>query len=263
MAVICCAACLACSSSRAPVPPDVIPGGKPLTAEDTDFARGILSSVAKQHPLDVNDPRLHEMENIVEGLVKAAKADQYPWAVYLLQAPEQVKVRAVRGNHIFIWSGFLDAIQAEEERAAVLAEELAHVLARHTDPIAYSAASNLLLETLSVATAIGIAQISSGTVSVQADPRAIRAAIESLTGNDSIDRDYDDQAEREAFRISLLMLEQSSYNIDGAVSLWARAKQDPMFAEQIELLSKDLTPTERLKLIRELTQPALKPNKPV
>jgi len=147
----------ACSTRKAPVQVGHIPKSKPITIAEEQYGHTVLQKMSEKWPLDYNDPRLDKVTEIVDRLTVAANADKEPWHVYLFKAPKVKNAAATRGNHVFIWSGMLDWIQSDDELATILGHELAHVLARHTDPDPNEAAKKMLIRVGAIAASIAVA----------------------------------------------------------------------------------------------------------
>jgi len=52
---------------------------------------------------------------VFDHLKQVCEVHHIPWHIHLFRDPEIVDVRAVRGNQIFVWSGFLDVAKNEDE----------------------------------------------------------------------------------------------------------------------------------------------------
>ncbi|MCB0344122.1 MAG: M48 family metalloprotease [Bdellovibrionales bacterium] len=239
----------ACSNSRNPIPEGVIPDYAAVTPEQETFGHELLGQLTDKFELDFDDQRLNEVEKIVGEITKAAGADQEPWHIHLFKAPQVVDVRAVHGNHLFVWSGFLDAVEDRNERAAVISHELAHTLAHHNEPAEFSLLSEIMLQTFSMAAAVAVSYASQGMVVINA-PDAAKWAYVQAAGLDPIDRDYPDDMEKEASAISLLLMSQAGYQPEAALDLWSRAAANSDFEDLLDEISRDLSADERADLIK-------------
>jgi predicted Zn-dependent protease len=94
-----------------------------------------------------------ELQDVVDAtgfkLVNNSRAKDTPWQFkfHLLNDPKTVNAFALPGGQIFITDGLYDLFSSENQLAAVLAHEIAHVLARHSSQqIAKSKLTNGLID---------------------------------------------------------------------------------------------------------------------
>ncbi|MDD2943928.1 MAG: M48 family metalloprotease, partial [bacterium] len=134
-----------------------IPEARPLKPDEEQYGHQVLQALTEQYELDYNHPRYNEVVGIVEKLTAAAGADKDPWHVFILRDNNLKNAAATRGNHVFVWTGMLDYTSSEAELATVLSHEIAHVLARHTDPDPNEEARKLLVQVGAMAAAMAAA----------------------------------------------------------------------------------------------------------
>ena len=135
-----------CAPSKPPVPMGTIPIYKAVSTADEQYGHTVVNQLSQQYPIDYNDPRIISVTKIVENLANAAGAKNEPWHVFILSGANIKNAAATRGNHIFIWSGMLNTTTTDDEIAAVLAHEMAHLLAGHTDPDPNEQVKKILLK---------------------------------------------------------------------------------------------------------------------
>lgn len=136
-----------CVSTRTPVPPGVIPPGGYVSAEDEAYGHQVLSTLTSTYPLSRDDGAIQRVRGLVQRLAKAGKVDSHPWNVFVLEDPRVINAAATRGNYLFVWTGMLQIAQRDGELATVLAHELGHLLANHTQPTAAEEASEIMART--------------------------------------------------------------------------------------------------------------------
>ena len=79
-----------------------------------------------------------EVQNYIDKvglkLIRNSSAKDTPWqfAFHLLNDPKTVNAFALPGGQIFVTSGLYKLLPAESQLAAVMAHEIAHVVARHS-----------------------------------------------------------------------------------------------------------------------------------
>lgn len=136
-----------CISSRTPVPPGVVPQGGYVSAEDEAYGHQVLSTLTATYPLSRDDAAIQRVRGLVQRLAHAGKVDSHPWNVFVLEDPQVINAAATRGNYLFVWTGMLRVAQRDGELATVLAHELGHLLANHTQPTAAEEASEIMART--------------------------------------------------------------------------------------------------------------------
>jgi len=218
----------ACGAKRANVPVGHIPKSKPVTTAEEQYGHTVLQKMSEKWPLDYNDPRLDKINDIVDRLTVAAKADQEPWHVYLFKAPDVKNAAATRGNHVFVWSGMLDWVQTDDELATILGHELAHVLARHTDPDPNEEAKKLLIRIGAIAAGIAVTRGMDGG-QVGANLGRVAATATEQLGKGILVNPYSRQLEHEADHVGLMIMAQAGYDPNQALVFWERASTDPTF----------------------------------
>lgn len=188
---------------------------------------------------------------VFDRLVQVAEVDHLPWHLHLFDAPDIINVRAVHGNRLFVWSGFLDTVENDDEVAGILACEIAHVLARHTEPVEFNIWSEIFFETTSLATSLGIMMASQGTVAIGGSGWMKWIYVEAAD-LDPLDREYDEALEMEATGIALLILARSEYDPTALQTFWKRIQKNPGLSKKAKGLYRDLKPKERIAMLDEL-----------
>ena len=198
----------ACTIKNAPIPPDIIPRIETLTPEDEQFGDELLGDLCEGYQEICDLQQYDQLMAVFDHLKQVAEVNHIPWHIHLFRDPEIVDVRAVHGNQIFVWSGFLDVVENEDEIAAILACELAHVLARHTVPVQFNILSEIIFGVAEVTTSIGIMVLTQGIVTVGGQGWLKWIYVEA-TDLDPLDREYSETNEREAAEIALLIISKS------------------------------------------------------
>ena len=150
-----------CTVKSAPIQPGTIPKLAAPSPADEEFGERLFVRLREDYKLDSSNQRLDWLTGIFNQLTKAAEIDHIPWHLYLFNESEVVDVRAVHGNYISVWSGVLDVVESEDELAATLACELAHVLAHHTYPVQFNVWSDVFFDAAELVTSIAVMQLSS------------------------------------------------------------------------------------------------------
>ncbi|MCB0360485.1 MAG: M48 family metallopeptidase, partial [Bdellovibrionales bacterium] len=218
---------------------------------EEQYGHQVLQELSQQWPLDYNDPRLDTVVRIVDRLTAAANANADPWHVYLFRAPDIKNAAATRGNHVFVWSGMLDYVQSDEELATVLAHEIAHVLAGHTDPDPNEAIRKMLIGLGAAAAGIAVSQ-SAGSQWGQ-----ITSSLTQEVGSGFLVNPYSREREAEADHIGLFLMADAHYDPRAAVEFWKRAQNDPAFSSSLEFFSTHPLAEDRAAQLQSFLPAAL------
>lgn len=222
-----------------------IPKPRQVTVTDEQYGHKVLTALQDQFELDYSDPRYNKVVEIVGRLTKAAKADQDPWHVYLFKAPGVKNAAATRGNHVFVWSGMLDATNSNGELATILAHEISHVLAGHTDPDPNEEIKKLLISLGAAAAEIAINYGTSGS-GANINLGQLGGAVTQQIGAGVILNPYSRKLETEADTVGLMIMASAKYNPQEAINFWTRASNDPDFSSSAEFFSTHPLATKRL-----------------
>ena len=241
----------ACTVKPRIIEPDTIPKIDVLAPGEAEYGKRLYNDLCDDYQLE-SDPKCNDrLVTILDDLVQAAEADHLPWHIYLFDDPDTVDVRAVHGNYIFVWSGFLEVAENDEEIAALIACEIAHVLARHTYPVQFTMLTDIFFGVAEVATSVAIMGATQGMVAISAQGWMKWTYVE-LADLDSLDRKYNDEEEREAAMIAILIMDRSTYSPKAMLTFWQRVEQDEDLLKKVERLERDFSPSERVQILEEL-----------
>lgn len=241
----------ACTVKPRIIDPGTIPKLDALAPGEEAYGKRLYDDLCDDYQLDADPKRYDRLVTILDNLVQAAEAGHLPWHIYLFDDPDTVDVRAVHGNYIFVWSGFLEVAENDDEIAALMACEVAHVLARHTYPVEFTLWTDLAFGVAEIATSIAIMGATQGVVAISAQGWMKYTYVE-LADLDSLDREYDEEEEREAAMIAMLIMDRSKYSPEAMLTFWQRVQQDKDLLKKAKRLERDLSPFERTQIIEEL-----------
>jgi predicted Zn-dependent protease len=241
----------ACTIKHAPVKKGTIPDLAAPSPAAEHYGKHLYTELLSDYKLDSEVQKKDELIKILDNLTVAAGADDLPWNVYIFNDPEIVDIRAVHGNYIFVWTGTFDTVDSDDELAGIIACELAHVLARHTDPVEFTLTSEVLFGVTELATSIGLMVASQGMIAISGQGWMKWAYVE-ITDLDPLDREYSEEHEREAASIALLILSRSKYSPHALLDLWKRIAADETLQARFERMSRDLSPQERATMLEAL-----------
>lgn len=109
----------------------ISPAKAVLSPEDEAIlGKKILAEIRAQAEL-VNDPEvLAYLKRIGQSLLEKAGPKYFPFKFFIIR-DSSLNAFAVPGGYIFLTSGLIEEVDREDELAAVMAHEIAHVQARH------------------------------------------------------------------------------------------------------------------------------------
>lgn len=246
----------ACVPARAPVPPGMIPQAKPLSLTDEQYGHQVLQAMTDRFELDYNNPRGMEVQDIVDRLTKAAGADKDPWHIYIFKDESVKNAAATRGNHVFVWTGMLNAALSQDELSTVLAHEIAHILAGHTDPDPNEEIKELLINIGAMAAGIAVSA-ATRSPSWGQNLGNLTSSVTQELGNGILLYPYSRDKEREADQIGLFMMADAKFNPNAAIAFWTKIPHDPDYREGPSFLSTHPPAEERLGELNQLLPQAM------
>jgi len=237
-----------CASTRTPVPVGVVPTqAHTVSAEDEDYGHRVLALLTRQYPLDRDDQRINRVRDIVYRLADAASASHNPWHSYVLVGDDVKNAAATKGNMIFVWTGMLRAVQDDDELATIVAHEMAHVLAGHTQPDPAEAANQMITGIAAAASREALIRGTKYGAFADLAELLVSSAARGLILNPELQR-----IELEADQIGLFLMADAGYNPASAVSFWNRVQADPSFTgAPVQFLSSHPSSALRLQQLRE------------
>lgn len=241
-----------CAPSRPPVPPGEIPGGDLVTAADEQYGQQVLATLMRQYPLERNDFAVNRVRDLVDKLAAAVGADAAPWNVYVLRGDNVVNAAATRGNFVFVWTGMLRTIGGDGELSAVLAHELGHVLAGHTQPTPTEEAGHIMADVTGQVTGTVIAGQGPYGALGQVAGVVAQQAVKALIVNPESQR-----KELEADHIGLFLMADAGFDPREAITLWNTMAQSTGDSGHLSFLSSHPSSQERLEQLEGLLPAAI------
>lgn len=250
-AALACLLLAGCAVQQKRAQQGLIPVAFVPTEQEVAFGKRIFTSLSEDYPVDTGSTRYERLSGVFNHLAESASVDPGDWRVVLFDAPEIADIRAVQGNYIFVWSGVFDAIEDDDELAGLLACEMAHELAGHTDPVEFDIASELLFSIADAATTVGVLLLTQGVVNI-GGAGVTRWAYVEAADLDPVDRVYKDEQVEDMAAIALLILEASDYSTEGLRRFWKRAGSDALLQEKVKRLSREIPPQERVAILQSV-----------
>ena len=252
-AVLIAAVCLslvACAVQHRRVQYDAIPPAFAPTEKEYAHGKRVYAALSQDYRIDQDDPRFDPLRCMFDHLVEAAGGHPVDWHLVLFDEPAVADVRAVQGNFVFIWSGIFDVIENEGELAGLLASEMAHELANHTDPVEFSVASELFFGITDAAASIGLMLLTQGAVNVSGSGMTRWAYVEAAD-LDPVDRVYDAEQIREMATIAVSILEASRYAPQHLPAFWKRVESSGLLQQKVRRLSREIPSQEWVAVYEE------------
>jgi len=234
----------ACAPGRTPVPPGEIPTQQTVDRSDEEYGHQVFRALSDQFPLDQDDENIFRVRNIVEKLTQVRENDRSIWHVYILKDDNFKNAAATRGNFIFIWTGMLNTVQNDAQLATVLAHEIGHILAGHTQPSPQEAV-NQMLSGLAGEIAAQVIYQQGGAIGALA---GLGQLITSQAFQATLVNPESRRKELEADHIGLFLMAEAGYDPQEAVRFWELAEQDGSFGGSTTLAFLSTHPASKTRL---------------
>ncbi|KAH7115133.1 mitochondrial metalloendopeptidase OMA1 [Dendryphion nanum] len=172
------------------------------------IAEGTLQEIKQEYRgafLSEDDPRVRQVKKVLDRLlpyVQGVGLENVDWEVNVIDSPDQ-NAFVIPGGKVFVFTGILPLCKDEDGIAAVMAHEIAHVVAHHQAERMSQAPLVL----------IGIAALSTFDISFMASKWLIDLFL-SLPGSR--------KQEAEADYIGLMMMAEGCYRPEAAMEFWGR-----------------------------------------
>jgi len=188
------------------------------------------------NPLDKDEGRNAWVRKVFDRVVEPGRRRHFQYRIYLVR-DKSINAFALPGGYIFINRGMVDFVKSDDELAAVLGHELAHVNRRH--------ALTRLRKDLAFVTLVN-------RVWKANDDQQALASVVLLFENFRFSRNN----EREADRLGMEWAKAAGYDPSGMVTLWERMLKK--YGDRQNDLTKRLTThpghKERAETARKLLQ---------
>lgn len=240
-----------CTLKDSPVPAGVVPDCQEPTAAERAFGQMCFLELDEDYDIDNSHPRYGQLLDALNHLSQVIEPAHTPWHLYLFDDSRIVDVRAVNGNFVFVWSGFLDVVEDEDEIAAILALEMAHVLANHTRPVEFTVPTRVFFSTAEVATTVGLLFLSQGTVAIGGQGW-MQYLYTEAADLDPLDREYNEKEERDALAIACLLLDRSKFSSRAMLTFWRRVNNGSASEGREIRLDRSVPIEKRIALLEEM-----------
>lgn len=207
--------------------------------ENQEIALGLRSvpeMLAKYGGMYPKEKYQKYIDKVGFKVVRNSKVKDTPWKFefYLLKDTKTVNAFALPGGQIFVTAGLFRLFTSENQLAAVLSHEIAHVVARHSSQ--HIAKAKL---TRGVTDAVMVAS---------GDARA--AQISAIVGK-LVNMQFNRDDEIEADRLGVYFMNDAGYNPVGMVELMQILEKLRRGVRQPEFFSTHPSPDNRIQRIKK------------
>jgi predicted Zn-dependent protease len=221
----------------------------------TFFSEDYLASMAatefekikEQIPVS-NDPEGTALVNRVSSRIARTLGNEMPeadWEYVLLEDPS-ANAFAMPGGKIAVFTGLLEQVESDDELAAVIGHEIAHVLLQHAN-------QRMSAELLR---GLGGAVAAVGTKDMDDDDRALILAAYGVGTQVGLMLPYSRSHESQADRLGLMIAARSGFDPRAALTFWEKmAAANPRSTP--EFLSTHPGYSTRMETLREAMPEAL------
>jgi predicted Zn-dependent protease len=191
------------------------------TVSDDAVAKMSLQAfeqLKKTHPISRNRALGARVQQVGERLAKVAFWDvpNADWEFVVFEVPNQINAFAMGGGKVGVFTGLFKIIQNDDQLAAVLAHEIAHVAAKHVNE---RLSQDMVVQGGGLI--VGGLMSTTGTGALTAN--AVLEAYGLTTGITSVS--FDRAKEKEADHIGVMYMARAGYNPEEAVrviEIWNR-----------------------------------------
>ncbi|MBC2715317.1 MAG: M48 family metalloprotease [Desulfobacteraceae bacterium] len=205
--------------------------------EEEELSVEFLKAVFEAYDI-IKDPVINDYINEVgQKIISAMPPQPLAYKFYAVRQ-DAYNAFAGPGGNIFIFSGLFCALESEDELAALLAHEIAHVSCRHISEMMKKSKKTNMATMAGVVAGILIGLGGAGTVGTA-------LTIGSMAAGQSIALAYSRENEMQADQIGRTYLQKAGYNLNGLLSILKKIRSVDWFdAEQIPTYLKTHPATE-------------------
>jgi len=233
-----------------------IPPLSPVTPEDEKYGHELLAKLSEKYKLDFSHPRRSDVDTIVQKLTSSIGGSNQPWHVNVFADSKVKNAAATKGNNVFIWTGMIDATENNDELAAILAHEIGHILALHTEPTNGETAREVIVGIGSMVAGTAVQILTNGAMGSDIASQ-LASSLTKEVGAGILIYPYSREKETEADEIGLFLMAKAGYSPQAALDFWARAENDPDFSASIPFFSTHPLAKNRLAHLKQLLPYAL------
>lgn len=205
--------------------------------EEEELSEEFLEAVFEAFHV-IEDPVINNYLNDVgQKIISVMPPQPFAYKFYAVRQ-DAYNAFAGPGGNIFVFSGLFSAVESEDELAALLAHEIAHVSCRHISEMMKKSKKSNMASLAGVVAGILIGLGGAGTV-------GSALTIGSMAAGQSMALAYSREHEMQADQIGRAYLQKAGYNLNGLLSILKKIRSVDWFtADEIPTYLKTHPATE-------------------
>jgi predicted Zn-dependent protease len=232
-----------------------VTGRKALNlTSDTELAKvsaAAFEDVKSKHAKSKDRARIDQLQRVGDRIAKVVFWDMpnADWEFVVFDEPKQINAFAMAGGKVGVFSGLFKIANTDDELAAVIAHEIAHVTARHVHE---RLSQQMLAEAGSVVGAVGLMGAGAGSLTT--------STIMGLYGSSASMQmlAYDRAKEKEADYIGIMYAARAGFNPEAALTVMERLEAETAGTPLPPVFASTHPPTsERITQLQEAMPKAL------
>ncbi|KAL8779130.1 MAG: hypothetical protein Q9213_007091 [Squamulea squamosa] len=193
----------------------------------------------REYLLPDGDNRVIQAQRLLHKVLATSGLGKYRWNLCVVNVPDTYNAMVQSNGFVVMYSGIFEVAQTDDEVAAVLSHEVAHVLAKHSS----ADLSGIMLGGLATTPAIPFilgAYIIGELILVAAPPLIVGSLVLLYCSRGR---------EAEADKMGMLLMTEAGYSPHAAVSFWEKMTQlEQRMSEEQKVRLAKLEPKERRKV---------------
>jgi predicted Zn-dependent protease len=253
---LCVCLSLAACSSRKVVPVGEIPKSPPPSLDQVQTARALVEGQmgVPSEALYVQGPSAVRVRRIVSRLAQAANFGSTKIPVYVVDAGDDANAMAVNGGAIVVFERLVERVPSDDQLAAVLGHEVAHMISRHHEDEGEEEREtgvSIFSTVLGTAAAVAVG-VATGSSSAGNFAGNLAGSTSQVIGEGAIVKSYSRDMEYEADHVGLMLMTKAGYDPRAAIEFWQNA--NIYFGEDLSgssFLSTHPSGPERIEALHE------------
>ena len=125
--------------------------------KEKSLGASVALQVEKDFSIDTDVDVNERVEKILDKIAAVCDRKDLVYTIRVIDKDDEVNAFSLPGGYIFVYKGLIDRISSDDQLAAVIAHEVAHVTAKHAMKRLQGAYSAMALEGLAIASGSGAA----------------------------------------------------------------------------------------------------------
>ena len=203
-------------------------------------------SAMKREGVVSRDPAMNaRLQRVGRRIAKVAEPDMpgpVQWEFVVFEDDGQLNAFAMPGGKVAVYSGLLKLLETDDELAAVIGHEVAHVVAGHSN--------ERVSQQMVAAGGAAVLQVGSSYYDLSRGERALLLSAFGAGATVGVLLPFSRTHELEADEIGLLYAARAGYNPMAAVKFWERLSAEKTGGAPPELLSTHPADSRRINQIK-------------